>query len=1491
LLDVAGGECASLTVEPFGRDALGIEFIVDRHDGRRDFHSVKRQHSKEWSLAALTRAADNGRSVLADLFGKLSTDDRSACWFVSATGANDLRELAERARGRRTLADFQHEVTHEVAETIRRSFEKHILSVAGDWQTAHCHLQRLRVVLIDEETLKAQLEQRIALLVYRPDGGSFLPSDIRLLLGEFITERLGTKILREDVWDRLRSHGYGHRDWATDKTVHEIVRDNNQAYARAVELELVNSSRIARAEVRTILEEIAHENGARTALVSAPAGVGKSCVMAQLVHELDTRGIPVLAVRMDRHGDAHSPRDIGVRMRLPQSPAVVLAGIANGRDSVLVIDQLDAVSQTSGRYPHLWEVFDSLRREVAVYSNMRVVIVCRDFDLQNDPRLRRLNDPKSVKHVQVQLLSIDEVDAALTAAGVSAQLAPKQKEVLRTPLHLFLFLDCAAEDTAFQGIGDLFERYWRRKQKAVSTRLGAGADWSGVIDKLCETMSQEQRLYVHEADLDNWRDIADAMLTEHVLVLDEGQVRFFHESFFDFAFARRFCVKGGELIHLLHSAEQHLFRRGQVRQVLTFLRQQWRKEYPSQLRKLLTDGKVRYHLKRLVFAWMGALPDPSDEEWKIVESVLEVKEYQNHLLFAIRNNLAWFDLLHRLGILAGWLHSSTDELVNRAVWFLLFDRVQKERSEVAAELLAAFRGHPAWTDRFRGYFEFGNTHQSAAIRQLFLQLMADGVFEETGYGSWWHMLGDAAKNAPLFALEAVTSWLDRMIDTMPSAAAKHALDPKDQRAEQLIAEIARKDSTAYLGAMLPRVVKISTLCEEPFKGRLRHDAIWGFPSNREPIGLADTLLNELTTALEKTAKESPQRIEAVTDGSSTTESMTITVLLLRAWSANPSYFGDRCVRFLADPCRLNIGYSPGLDNGNGAAAVSREAIRACLPYATTDSQERLERVIIGIHLQGEEGECEGWTERLLLESFGEHKLSADGQARLNALRCKFPQQDTGIPRRGVPWFTCVGSPIPPDETRHFSDDQWLAAMRQYDYGWDCPTRDLKGTAVELSRVLEQEARRDRRRFAALVQRMENEIRPEYFDAVLDGICGMGNLSKEERQADDVEFGLLDTETVLAVIRRLHALPTRPCGRSICRAFERIAGRSIPEPDLRTLAYYALEDTDPRSDDRLTHNSASGKEPSENAHFYGYNSVRGGAARAIGRLLFEDYSHSTVLLPLVRRMVKDPSMAVRTCVAEALLPMFNHDRDDAVRLFLEACQEAEAIWGSYPIENFIRYASSTHYAQLRDLLQRVLRCHSEEAVRMAARQVCLAALTDGTADADAESVRTGTEVMRCAAAEIYAYNLGNATVGATCREHLPALFADHAEKVRNEAASCFGHLKDVDFGAFADLIRVYVESPAYPSPHDHLLRHLEDSTWQLPEISIRLAERFIATCGTQAGNFATAAAGDAQSVSRIVVRLYAQTTSETIQAKCLDLIDQMEQLNFYGIDSELAEHDR
>ncbi|MFZ1936913.1 MAG: hypothetical protein WCB27_04280 [Thermoguttaceae bacterium] len=1552
LLDLAASNCESLTVEPIGREGLGIEFVVIGLDGTQEYHSVKRQRSKgEWSLAALAAVdGKTGRSILTDLFGKLSADRNNTCCFVSSTGANGFRELVERTGRRHTLVSFQDDL--KSSQGLCRTFEKYVLpATSNDWSKAYFNLRQMRAVLIDEDSLTAQIEQHIAFLVYRPDSRVFSNSEVRVLLGDFIVDHLGTPIDCDAVWKFLAGYGYAKRDWTTETTVRDLVRSSNRAYVRAVEIELINGARVPRLEAQTIVDEMVRSDGAKTVLVSASAGVGKSCVMTQVLDALETRGVPVLVVRMDRYGDARSAQDIGKQMELPRSPTVTLAGLANGRESVLVVDQLDAVSQVSGRYPHLWEVFDSLYHEAAAYPNMRLIIACREFDLQHDYRLRKLRQPDVAKQISVQLLSLEEVDRALATTGCAAgRLNSRQKELLRTPFYLALFVsgfDDRGTDTEFQGLGDLFDRYWERKCRAVSARLSGTNEWNSVMDRLCEAMSRDFTVYVPEAIVDGWGDTVAAMLTERVLVRDERQIRFFHESFFDYAFARRFLATGHDLKTLMHSGEQHLFRRSQVRQVLVFLRSRARDQYLAQLHELLNDPSIRFHIKRLVIAWLGTLTDPTSDEWNIVEPLLEQPDTRHHVLVAVRNNLAWFDVLNGLGIISRWLESPNAELADRAVWFLMLDEVQKQRSEIAAALLAPHCGQDdAWGHRLRAYFRLGNAHCSRPIQEVFLKSLDSGVFDGTSQNrneSWCDYLRDAMGKAPCFALEALTHWLDQRIAKALAATSDTTLERQDYdpAAIELICKVARREPTAYVDMFLPRLLTILRLTAIPSGDYLQRDETWYSLSNHEPMYVTDALLDGLVEALEKHAKENPDKVEAMTNQLLGTDWYTLTYVLLRAWSANPARFADACVEFLVADCRrLDVGYRSWDGGGQGCAAVSREAIQICVPYATPQKREQLERTILGFKPHGDEGQYEGWIERLLLEAFGESQLSENGRNRLAVLREKFAGEDITLPpRRCSSLASVVGSPIPPEEATRLTDDEWLAAMRKYDYGWDGVYRgsdpELKGSAVELSRQLEPQAQREKQRFAALASQMEDSIRREYFEAILNGICAQHNLSGEQCKADDVDFRALGSDIVLGLVRRLHRLPKRPCGRSICRAFERLAEGPMSEADLQMLSYYALDDPD-SGDNRWLHQDTFKKaDPSENAHTDGYSSVRGYAARAIESLLFANYSRSPVLVPLIRKMVHDPSLALRTCVVESILPILNHERDTAVDLFLMACRGAEVVFGSGPFERFVWYASRTHYPELRGVLLRALNSASKKSVTAAARQVCLAAFTDLVAEGDAEAILTGktslgtafrsirsqlklirshglwevlksllltirstcgrgmrsSEATRAGAAEVYSQNLGDVAVDTVCRSRLCRLFSDESKEVRHTAARCFLNLKDVDFSKYEDIVRAYIDSNAFASGHDYLLRRLEESTWQLPDITIRLAERFIAKCGTAAGDISTAAAGDSPTVSKLVVRLYTQTDDDSIRTKCLDLIDEMECLAFYEIDQQLAEHDR
>jgi hypothetical protein len=682
LLSVLSRNAASIVVEPL-QDGEGIEFALRRIDGADEYHSVKRQRSAgEWTLAALCQRSPVGRSILGDLFDKLRAHPSATCSIVSSTGANQLLELTERAGRRASAAEFQADLNS--SDILGPAYERYIVPLAPNEVTAFNWLQRTRVVLMDEATLTRQTDQRISELLYRPDGVELVASNVRLNLADHVLNFLGTRLDSDGLWSFVKSLGYHWIDWGNNQTLLTSLASANAQYTRNVELELINGRRVSRSEVTTAAAAINSETGPRKILLEAAAGCGKSCLLVQLLDAIQKVGMPALALRLDQHGNALNSADIGRQLlNNSRSPAVLLAGIAHGGPSCLIIDQLDALSEASGRNPQLWDVFDQLCEEAASYPNMRLVVACRSFDLDHDHRLRRMfRRGDTVQTVKLGLMKAEDVDSAVrTAGGDPARLTDTEREILSTPLNLLLFTEYVdLANPSFGTLGSLFDRFWNRKQQAVASRQRSESQWTEVIDKLCEALESRQSLTAPITILDQWPQTLAAMLSEHVLIQELNQIRFFHESFFDYAFARRFAALEPTLVGFLQRSEQPLSRRGQVRQVLSYLRVHDRTRYLSDLNDLLTNPKVRFHLKKMVFQWLETLDDPSLNEWAILDRLIADAELRKHVLPIVRNSLPWFDLLFRQGIIQGWIASIEQERVSWGFWMLLFPEVRKHRS-------------------------------------------------------------------------------------------------------------------------------------------------------------------------------------------------------------------------------------------------------------------------------------------------------------------------------------------------------------------------------------------------------------------------------------------------------------------------------------------------------------------------------------------------------------------------------------------------------------------------------------------------------------------------------------------------------------------------------------------------------------------------------------------------------------------------------------------
>lgn len=1421
---------------------------------------------------------------------RLLADPSATCVFVSTHSVRHLDELTDRARRAASSQEFDREFLKP--PDLRASFDQ-LRSYWEDCSLAEAFecLRRVAVRTIDEDFLQTIVESQIEILV---DGQ---PASVAVAaLAQFALDQVHRELTAVDIWRYLETQSCRRRDWNNDPRVLAAVEKQNRRYAGLLRDEAIGQSLFARAEAKLAVEKLVSATSRQSVALIGEAGIGKSSVTPEVLEQLTELGWPVLAFRIDHMESASTPDQVGENLGLPGSPANVLAAIAQGRDAALFVDQLDAVSLASGRRPLFFECINEIIKQALSHPNLHLVLGCRKFDVENDPRFRRLFAQPGIETVTVKGLSVDQVREQVAHLGLDPQrLTPTQFELLSVPLHLSLLAEVAeAGDVhalTFATAKDLYDRFWTRKQDLVSARLEREVEWSVVIDTLCDYMNEHQVLAVPENVMDRHSRDARAMVSEHVLRFEDGKFSFFHESFFDYAFARRFASRGVRLLPFLLTGEQHLFRRAQVRQILVHEREDDRDAYLHDLSATLLDARIRFHIKNAIFALLAGIEAPTNQEWNVLATALSDPAHQLYpeVWNLLYHSPAWFQLVDSLGLIEQWLSDDdAPERINLTVNVLR--GMQRSLPDRVAELLEPrIALSPEWNNRIAWVIQWSDLSLGSRFQQLMVRAIDSGILDDVRgpvvmNSDFWDLSHDLPEKKPACAVEIISHFYHRCIAQAlenggSEATTRQIVDSLFNTArnghEDYFLKAATGAPKEFVAGIMPVMLRVMELTVQRREGPpLWSDAVWFYRHYNEIFGSRDALLEGMVQALLLVASQHPQEFAAHAADLRASEFETAHFLLIRGYAGNPAQFADEAALYLcAQPERLRIGYSS--DEHWAARLLIQEISQHCSPPSMVQLEDLLLNYYPPWELRPGRRMTRGHAQFTLLEGIAPGHRSQRVVARIEELKRKFQKETVAEPIGMVGGF--VGSPIPDTAAAKMSDEQWLQAIDQYDNDTletKLTSEGLVGGATELSRVLEAQAKQDPRRFAALACRFPDRANLNYFEAVLRGVAEGG----------------VDVPSATQLLVRCHALPTRPAGRWLVRLIASLAELPLSDEILKMVAFYATDDPDPNQE--LWRTEASGGQ----AYFGGsidmaaINCTRGAAADAVGRLIALDPTRLQTLLPTVEHLVADDSIAVRAATARVLLAIVRPDRNLAVQLFLTLCETEDILLSTEGVFLFMKANLTTHYPDLAPVLMRMIAAGDETTNINGARLACIAALFSEEAQAAVEACLKGNEAHRKGAAQVFAANLGQARFRRFCEQQLLLLFNDPAATVRSEAARCFAAVTE-QLSDYSDLISSFVTSEAFLTDHRSLFRALDKTPCQLPEATCAASERFFEIAEMAAADISTHAAADSFVVSKLVIRTYAQSHSVAIQTRCLDLIDRIVRAQAIGLNEAIADYER
>ena len=1104
------------------------------------------------------------------------------------------------------------------------------------------------------------------------------------------------------------------------------------------------------------------------------------------------------------------------------------------------------------------------------------MLACRKFDVDNDHRIRELSRLPEAGTVSIGLLSDEQVDQALADMGLDAsELKAQQRRLVRVPLHLVLLATVANEAGAldFQTTSHLFEAFWDRKRRDVNQRR-PGTRFNDVVAKLATEISKRQRLTIPAAvlDSDGLADHADVLVSEQVITREGRGISFFHEAFFDYAFARQWVTRTETLVVFLVQGEQELFRRAQVRQIMNYLREVDADRFVRETKALLISDGIRVHIKEVALAVLGGLAEPTSAE---LEMLLEVAagrpEFEARLWHQLRKS-SWFARFDEDGVLGQWLAGDDGE--KRARSLELMGTAARDMPDRVAELLAGFKSHAEYPSSLRWVIRFSKLQSSRPLFDLFLEGVRTDTYEGADH-ELWMSTHDLADQEPKWAVEFLTAYFVEQPGALDldDDHKVRALASRDHGGAELVRRVSASEPRLFCDALLPYMLNVMATTADP-----THDGP-GLPtdphfSHRYPDldsghELADALFIGMSEAIRKLAEQDPDGFRPTLELLAADAHDAAQYLLYQGLLGGGETYADWSADLLLqDVDRLFCGYA------SNSVWVARLLLQSISRTVNNGLHVRLENAVRDLQFPWEGGRS-GWYAFNLLSALEENRLSELGRRRLGEYRRRFetdhPWEPKGI-TGGV-----VGPPIPASAAQRMSDENWLGAMRKHDSertDWNRFT----GGARELSNVLQEQAKADPVRFARLALQMTKDINPSYGDAIL---MGLGEAPTQDDEA--VMFA-----AIMHIASFEHAQNERSIGWSLKRYLA-----TTPLAIVELVRDRAISSADPAGQPSANSTGARTRGAGAELHQFAINTSRGSLAELLGDLLVfdADGSRTALVSPVLAQLADDPVVAVRGCVAHTIAAAFRHARTEAIDAFWRLIDADDLVLTSDAVQQVLIFIGNEEPDIATPVVLRMLRSDEADVREQGGRLAAFAGLEWGVVDLLSSALESEDAAIRQGVAGVCAHRLARTSNATLAGSTLCALFEDPDATVRSAAAEVAPALRDEPLRPFAGVLKVLIASTAFTDAVPQLLLTLKNAPDRVGDLALVASQRFVDVFESEAGDIRTGAAGDASYVSELILRGLAQSVSSEERHDLLDVLDEMLRIGAYGVDGTIEEAER
>ena len=418
------------------------------------------------------------------------------------------------------------------------------------------------------------------------------------------------------------------------KSAEEVMSESRSAFYRInSDFHDLKDSFINRKEIGILynwVKDELPEKDSRIKLLVGNAGVGKSVIIKKVIQKLESDDIKCFAIKADK---LQTPVGFTSNEHLEQLRNTFSSLIQEKR-AVLIIDQIDALSKYINSDRNKIENITTLIKFFSNDENLRnvrIIVSCRSFDLEFDPKLSILGYEPQIK---LGLLEKEDVEKVLDRlkVGLYKELDEKTISVLQTPQHLNLLCRVYRKNERkdYCSITDLYDELWLQVIGLAEAKINKGIAEKILYDLALKIYDDETLTPQWDYDTSELKE-ANYLISEGIIEETDNRATFFHQSMYDYVFARFYTKEKRSLIQDLLAEKKHqgLFVRTTVNFVLDYERAKNIKQYKEDVKTILFSGKIRTHIQLMLLWAMANRIDILPFEKKCIKDLY----VQNKLLF------------------------------------------------------------------------------------------------------------------------------------------------------------------------------------------------------------------------------------------------------------------------------------------------------------------------------------------------------------------------------------------------------------------------------------------------------------------------------------------------------------------------------------------------------------------------------------------------------------------------------------------------------------------------------------------------------------------------------------------------------------------------------------------------------------------------------------------------------------------------------------------